>query len=78
MGYKILEAIRQVGKFLTLVTCAIAILHGIIYWKFFAPLAISLICVVAVILWIIGAAGTWIIKFQRSRHAKKIAAARSR
>ena len=72
MAYKILGIVREVGKYITLVTCAISILRGIIYWKIFAtPLWVSYVCILGVVLWVIGGAGTWIIKFKRNRDAKK-------
>ena len=73
LAYKILGIVRDVGKYITLVTCAISILRGIIYWKIFAtPIWISFVCILGVILWVVGGVGVFIIKYKRNRESKKL------
>ncbi len=72
MAYKILQIVRDVGKYITFGTCAISILRGIIYWKLFAtPLWVAFVCMLGVFMWVVGGGGTWLIKYQRSRESKK-------
>jgi hypothetical protein len=64
-----MEHLRQVGKYIALGSCAVAIVYGVVNWRYFAPFEISVICWVGLILWLIGAAGVRIQRHlaQRSR-----------
>jgi ABC-type enterochelin transport system permease subunit len=66
-----MDWLREIGKYIVIVTCAIAVLHGIIYRTMFAPLEISIACMVGIVLWVIGFLGMKIQKFMDSRRPRK-------
>lgn len=56
---KILDAIRQLGKYICICTVIIAVGHGLIYRQFWAPCYVSVVCWIGILIWVIGASGMW-------------------
>ena len=46
-----MEHLRLFGKYLTIAACAAAVVHGIIYQKLLAPLPLSILCWIGVLVW---------------------------
>jgi uncharacterized membrane protein (DUF373 family) len=66
-----MDRIREIGKYIVIVTCIIAVAHGLIYRTFFAPLEISIACVAGIILWVVGYLGVKIPKYLKSRKTQR-------
>jgi uncharacterized membrane protein (DUF373 family) len=66
-----MDTVRQIGKYVVITTCIIAVAHGIIYRQYFAPFEISLACWGGLLLWVVGFAGVKIQKYMASRSLKK-------
>ena len=66
-----MDYVRQIGKYVTITSCIIAVGCGIVNWKYFAPFEISVICWVGLILWITGAAGIRIQKYLAQRSTRE-------
>jgi len=69
-----MEHLRLFGKYLTIATCAAAVAHGLIYQKLLAPLPLSILCCIGVLVW----AGSYITiqirKYLAYRSSKKAGA----
>ena len=68
-----MDTVRRIGKYIAIVSCIIAIAHGIIYRKYFAPFEVSVACWIGVFIWIIGYIGVKIQKRRASGSPKKAA-----
>lgn len=71
---KILDAIRQLGKYICICTVIIAVGHGLIYRQFWAPFYVSVVCWIGILIWVTGASGMWIRKRAASRTSNKAGA----
>jgi small-conductance mechanosensitive channel len=71
------DYIRKVGKYLIFVSIAIAVLHGIIYQKIFAPFEVSIACWIGILLWGIGFGGGKLKKYRAARSGKRLPARRA-
>lgn len=67
-----MDYVRKVGKYLVLVSIIIAVLHGLVYQKIFAPFEVSIACWIGVILWIIGFGGAKLQKYLASRAERRL------
>lgn len=68
---KLLNVIRVVGKYLTICTVIVAVVHGIVFRQFWAPFQVSVLCWIGIFIWLIGAGGLWLRKRQSSRSSKR-------
>ncbi len=66
-----MDKIKYIGGYIVIVSCIIAVAHGLIYWKFFAPKEISFACIFGIILWVIGFLGEKAQKYIFSKSRKK-------
>jgi type IV secretory pathway TrbD component len=62
-----MDTVRQIGKYVTLGTCIVAIANGIIHKTLVAPIGISVMCWIGLVIWIVGFIGVRIQKRRASR-----------
>lgn len=65
-----LEIIKKVGFYIALASSLIAVANGVINKTLLAPLPLSVICVIGVVLWLIGLVGTGIVRLLEWRNAR--------
>ncbi len=59
---KALEIIKQIGKYITISVCVLAIFYGIRNRVFFVPVKLSFICIGGVLIWLSGIIGVFVYK----------------
>lgn len=69
-----MDKIKSIGGYIVIVTCIIAVAHGLIHRQFFAPMEISLACIFGIALWVIGFLGEKAQKYLFSKSRKKSSA----
>ena len=72
MVERVMDVIRQIGKYTCIAACIIAVANLIIHRQFWAPLPVSIACWIGLALWIIGAGSLWLKKRTASRASHKV------
>lgn len=68
---RILDAIRQIGKYTCIIAVVIAVANGLIKQQFWAPLYVSVACWIGLILWIVAAGSLWLMKKKTATRAAR-------
>lgn len=68
---KVLDYIRQGGKYLAMAMCAVAVVYGIANRQFWAPFYVSLACWVGLVSWGIGFGSLKLMDYLNRRSSKK-------
>jgi hypothetical protein len=66
-----MEHLRLFGKYLTIASCAAAVIHGLIYQKLLGPLPLSILCVIGIVIWTGSFFTIKIRKYLASRSARR-------
>ena len=66
-----MEKVRQIGKYITIAACITAVVVGVIRWKYFAPIELSIACWIGLMIWIFGAVGVRIQRYRESQRSSK-------
>lgn len=66
-----METMRQIGKYVTIAACITAVAWGVIHWRYFAPIELSVACWVGLIIWISGAVGVRVQRYRESQRSSK-------
>jgi hypothetical protein len=67
---KALEIIKQIGKYITIGVCIVAIFYGVRNWVVFVPVQLSFICIGGLLIWLSGIIGVFVYKRLEKRAAK--------
>lgn len=68
---KVLDVIRQAGKYLAMAMCLVAVVYGIANRQFWAPFYVSAACWAGLLLWGTGAGGLKLMDYLKRKSSRK-------